>query len=101
MNLNETILFLVALPVTVVACLYLFLPQWSLRLQRTLNQPWGERMIAALRLGVPGEQQLENRMNRTVAGRAIVWDAWTERNPRATGFILLVIASAFWAALIL
>lgn len=80
--------------------LMVLFPQVLDRLERALNRPVGERPVFSLRAGIPGERQAEAILNRPVLGRAVYWDRWIRRRPRAFGIALVAAAALCLAAVV-
>ncbi len=96
MNLTNILLITIGSLTILVAMLFLFFPVWCKQIQEKLNEPWGDFTIIALRTGLPGEIQLEEKLNQPVQVKIIVWDGWAERHPGITGTILLMFALVCW-----
>lgn len=96
--MTEYMILTVAIALLVFGLLMLFYPDALDRLERQLNKPVGERPVVTLRAGIPGEQNIEQILNRPVLKRAIYWDHWIRRQPRAVGVVLLAAAAACIAA---
>lgn len=93
MSLPDFLIISIAIALSVVATIFLFMPQLVPRLEQKLNSPWGEREIIAIRLGMSGEDRLEKVLNRPVLNRHVYWDGWARRYPRITGLSLYVLVA--------
>jgi hypothetical protein len=92
-TLSHLLLFLIAAATGFVGLIFLLMPQRIGALEEVLNAPWGGRELTALRLGLRGEQDLEQFLNRPVLTRMITWDAWARRHPRSVGAVLCLVAA--------
>ena len=52
--------------------------------------------MAALRLGLRAEADIEQAINRNVLDRPITWDSWARKHPRFVGFALCLVSVALW-----
>ncbi|MCP4407747.1 MAG: hypothetical protein GY807_08300 [Gammaproteobacteria bacterium] len=93
---SEYLLFFITITVGLVGIIFLFFPDRVAKLERWLNTAWGEQEIAAVRLDLPGEQRLEQVLNRNVLDKRITWDQWARNHPRLTGTYLCVGAGILW-----
>lgn len=92
MIMIEYLILTVAITLVFFGLLMVLFPNALDRLERALNRPVGERRVMSLRAGLPGEQDIEEILNRPVLNRAIYWDRWLRRQPRALGALLLAAA---------
>lgn len=95
--MTEYLILTVAIPLFFFGLLMVLFPGTLERLEHTLNRPVGERPVLSLRAGIPGEQGIEEVLNRPVLERAIYWDQWIRRQPRALGALLLAAAALCFA----
>ena len=79
-----------------VGLVFLLFPNQIHRLEETLNAPWGEREVTALRLGLRGEESIEQTLNRRVLDKQLTWDGWARKHPRVVGITLCLVAAALW-----
>lgn len=94
----EYLTLAVAILMLLLGLLMVFFPSALQRLERALNQPVGGRPVMTLRAGIPAEKEIEEVLNRPVLMRAIYWDHWIRRQPRAVGVLLLAAAALCMAA---
>ena len=92
MQMPTILMLCIALVTGLVGLVFLFFPDRIKQLEARLNAPWGDREVASLRIGVRGEEAIEQAMNRDVLSRQIVWDHWLQRNPRPFGVALCLLA---------
>ena len=85
MQLPTVLMLSIAIATGLVGILFLFFPGRIRQLEARLNAPWGDREIASLRLGLRGEEGVEQVMNRDIRGAQLVWDGWLHRRPRLVG----------------
>lgn len=90
--MTENLILIVLIALVFFGLLMVLFPNMIEGLERSLNRPVGERPVLSLRTGIPGEQEIEKVLNRTVLGRAIYWDHWLRRQPRTVGALLLAAA---------
>ena len=76
--------------------LLFFFPHAVSRIERVLNRPCGARELGAIRLGLAAEMRTEAWLNKPLAPRAVVWDSWVRRYPRAAGAALWGIVAVGW-----
>lgn len=95
MQMPTILMLCITLMTGLVGIAFLFFPHRIKQLEARLNAPWGSRELTSLRLGVRGEQAVEQVMNRDVLSRLIVWDGWLQRNPRLVGVALCLLAVWF------
>lgn len=93
MQMPDILLLIITLVTALVGVVFLFFPDRIRQLEERLNTPWGDRELASLRIGVRGEETIEQVMNRDVLPRQIVWDGWLRQNPRLVGFALCLLAA--------
>ncbi len=96
MAFSEYLLFFVAVAVSFVGIIFLFFPDQVAKLEHRLNTTCWEQEVAAVRLGLPGEQRLEQALNRSVLKRRVTWDQWAHNHPRLTGTFLCLGAGVLW-----
>lgn len=96
MNLPETLLLCITVATGLVGLLFLLFPHFIERLEARLNAPWGDREVAALRLGLNSEQAIEQAINRNVLDKQLTWDGWAKKHPRFVGAALCLVAVALW-----
>ncbi|MEZ5542665.1 MAG: hypothetical protein R3F42_11545 [Pseudomonadota bacterium] len=87
-----TLMLIICTATGMVGMLYLLVPGWVPVLERRLNAPCGGRELVSLRIGMRGEQWLEQALNREVLTPRIVWDGWLLRHPRLAGAGLCLLA---------
>jgi len=92
MQMPTILMLCIALVTGLVGLVFLIFPDRIRQLEERLNAPWGDREVASLRIGVRGEEAIEQAMNRDVLSRQIVWDGWLQRNPRLVGVALCLLA---------
>lgn len=92
MQMPDILMLCITLVTGLVGIVFLFFPGRIKQLEAWLNEPWGDRELASLRIGVQGEEAIEQAMNRDVLSRQIVWDGWLQRNPRPVGVALCLLA---------
>ena len=95
MQMPAILMLCITLATGVVGIAFLFFPDRIKRLEARLNAPWGDRELASLRIGVRGEQAVEQVMNQNVLAKQIVWDGWLMRHPRLVGVALCLLALWF------
>ena len=93
MQLPDILMLCITLVTGIVGLVFLFFPDRIRQLEARLNAPWGNREVASLRIGMRGEEAIEQAMNRDVLPRQIVWDGWLQRNPRPVGVALCLLAA--------
>jgi hypothetical protein len=96
MQLPTFLMLVITIAIGLVGLLFLLFPGSIQRLEAWLNAPWGEREVTALRLGLNGEQAIEQAINRNVLDTQLTWDAWTKRHPRIVGTALCLVAAVLW-----
>jgi len=92
MQIPDILILCITLVTGIVGLVFLFFPDRIRQLEARLNAPWGDREVASLRIGVRGEEAIEQAMNRDVLSRQVVWDGWLQRNPRPVGVALCLLA---------
>ncbi len=92
MTLPTVLILVITIATGLLGILFLCFPAWISRLEDRLNAPWGEWEIAAVRLGLPAEQDVEQVINRDVLDQRITWDGWAKRHPRVIGVALCLVA---------
>jgi ABC-type phosphate transport system permease subunit len=95
MQMPTILMLSIALLTGLVGLAFLFFPNRIRQLEERLNTPWGDRELASLRIGIRGEQAVEQVMNRNVLATEIVWDGWLRRHPRLVGVALCLLAMWF------
>jgi hypothetical protein len=96
MNLPDILLLCISIATGVAGVLFLLFPHAIERLEDRLNAPWGEREVTALRLGLNGEQAIEQAINRNVLDKEVTWDGWAKRHPRFVGSALCLVSLSLW-----
>lgn len=91
--MTEILILTLAILMLLLGLLMVCSPGLLERLERVLNRSVGERAVVSLRAGLPGEQDIEKILNRPVLMKAIYWDQWLRRQPRALGAVLLTAAA--------
>ncbi|MGB5259735.1 MAG: hypothetical protein WBO34_04345 [Gammaproteobacteria bacterium] len=92
MHVPAILMFGIAAVTGLVGILFLFFPDRIRQLEARLNARWGDREVATMRFGTPGEQAVEQIINREVLSRQIVWDGWLLQHPRLVGIALCLLA---------
>ncbi len=95
MQMPTFLMVCLALITGLVGIAFLFFPDRIKQLEARLNAPWGDRELASLRLGVRGEQAVEQVINRNVLTTQFVWDGWLRQHPRLVGIALCLLAAWF------
>ncbi len=90
--MTEYLILTLAIALLVSGLLMVLFPKMLDRVERALNRPVGEHHVLSLRAGLPREREIEAFLNRPVLRRAIYWDQWIRRQPRAVGALLLAAA---------
>lgn len=96
MHLPTILMLSISLAIGLVGLVLLLFPDRISRLEDKLNAPWGDRELTALRIGMPGEQAVEQVINRNVLDQKISWDGWARRYPRLVGAALCLVAVLLW-----
>ena len=96
MHMPTILILSITIATGLVGLVFLLFPGRIHRLEARLNAPWGDREVTALRLGVQGEQEIEQAINRNVLDTQLTWDAWTKRHPRIVGTALCLVAAVLW-----
>jgi hypothetical protein len=96
MQLPTILLFSIAGLTGLVGLLFLFAPERIRQLEAWLNARWGDHEVTTVRFGTPGEEAVEQVINREILSQPIVWDGWLMRYPRAVGVALCLLA--MWLA---
>ena len=94
----QPLLLLIALLCAIAGTLMVCLPGSIPRIEELLNRRWGGRTLFSIRLGTPLERSAERVLNRPVRDRAVHWDGWVQRHPRAAGLGLLCLAALISAS---
>ena len=97
MHLPPVLILFITIVTGLVGLVFLLFPGRISHLEDKLNAPWGNREVMSLRLGLRGEQAIEQTINRNVLDKQLTWDGWTRRHPRVVGITLcLVSAFLYW-----
>ena len=97
MHLPPVLMLCITIATGLVGLIFLLFPDRIHRLEDKLNAPWGDREVISLRLGLRGEQAIEQTINRNVLDKQLTWDGWTKQHPRIVGMALcLVAALLYW-----
>ena len=96
MNLPDTLMLCISIATGLAGLLFLLFPDAIERLETRLNAPWGDREVTALRLGLNGEQAIEQAINRNVLDKQLTWDGWAKKHPRFVGVALCLVSVALW-----
>jgi hypothetical protein len=83
----------ITLAIGLVGLIFLLFPDRIKHLEDKLNAPWGDQEVTALRIGMPGEQAVEQVINRNVLDQKVTWDGWTRNHPRIVGAVLCLVAA--------
>ena len=95
MTLSDVIAVLATL-IGMWGLVFLLFPRSIIRMEQKLNAAWGEQEVVSIRLGVPGERDVEEVLNKEVRGRSVYWDGWAYAHPRVTGAVLCLAAGVLW-----
>lgn len=93
MQMPTMLMLSIALLAGLVGVAFLLFPDRIRQLEERLNKPWGDRELVSLRVGLRGEQAVEQAINRNVLATEIVWDGWLRRHPRLVGIALCLLAA--------
>lgn len=96
MQLPTILMLCITILTGLVGLVFLLFPERIACLEERLNAPWGDREVAALRLGLPAEQDIERVINRSVLDQQVTWDGWARRHPRLVGIALCLVAAVLW-----
>jgi hypothetical protein len=96
MHLPPVLMLCITIATGLVGLIFLLFPDRILRLEDKLNAPWGDREVMSLRLGLRGEQAIEQTINRNVLDKQLTWDGWTKKHPRVVGAALCLVAAVMW-----
>ena len=96
MHLPTILMLSITLAIGLVGLVFLLFPDRISRLEDKLNAPWGDRELTALRIGMPGEEAVEQVINRNVLDQKVTWDGWTRQYPRFVGAALCLVAVLLW-----
>jgi len=93
MHLPTILMLCITIAIGLVGLIFLLIPDRIHRLEDKLNAPWGDREVISLRLGLSGEQDIEQTINRNVLDKCITWDGWAKQHPRIVGIALCLVAA--------
>ena len=96
MQLPTFLMLCITIVTGLIGLVFLLIPDRIVRLEAMLNAPWGDREVTALRLGVRGEHDIEQAINRNVLDKRLTWDSWTKDHPRTVGMLLCLVAALLW-----
>jgi hypothetical protein len=96
MQINTVLMLCITFAIGLVGFIFLLFPDRIKYLEDKLNAPWGDREIMSLRLGLRGEQAIEQTINRNVLDKQLTWDGWTKQHPRVVGIALCMVAAVLW-----
>ena len=96
MHLPTILMLSITFAIGLVGLIFLLFPDRISRLEDKLNAPWGDREVMSLRLGLRGEQAIEQTINRNVLDQKITWDGWARQYPRFVGAALCLVAVLLW-----
>jgi hypothetical protein len=96
MHLPPVLMLCITIATGLVGLIFLLFPDRIHRLEDKLNAPWGDREVISLRLGLSGEQDIEQTINRNVLEKQLTWDGWTKKHPRVVGAALCLVAAVLW-----
>ena len=96
MHLPPVLMLFITIVTGLVGVVFLLFPDRIIRLEERLNAPWGDREVAALRLGLNSEQAIEQAINRNVLDKQLSWDGWAKKHPRFVGIALCLVSVALW-----
>ena len=96
MHLPTVLILSITIAIGLVGLVFLLFPGHINRLEDRLNAPWGNREVMSLRLGLRGEQAIEQTINRNVLDKQLTWDGWTKQHPRVVGAALCLVAVVLW-----
>jgi hypothetical protein len=96
MQLPTILMLAITIAIGLVGLLFLLFPDSIQRLEARLNAPWGDQEVTALRLGLRGEQAIEQTINRNVLEKQLSWDGWAKKHPRVVGIALCLVSAGIW-----
>jgi len=96
MQLPTILMLCITIVTGLVGLVFLLFPERIIHLEDRLNAPWGDREVTALRLGLRGEQTVEQAINRNVLDKQLSWDGWARKHPRSVGIALCLAAALLW-----
>ena len=96
MHLPPVLMLCITIATGLVGLIFLLFPDRIHRLEDKLNAPWGDREVISLRLGLRGEQDIEQTINRNVLDKQLTWDVWAKQHPRVVGAALCLVAAVLW-----
>jgi hypothetical protein len=96
MQLPTILMLCITILTGLVGLVFLLFPNRISHLEDKLNAPWGDREVISLRLGLRGEQAIEQTINRNVLDKQLTWDGWTKKHPRVVGAALCLVAAVLW-----
>ena len=76
MQLPTILMLCITITTGLVGLVFLLFPDRIARLEERLNAPWGDREVTALRLGLQGEQDIEQAKTAM---------SWTSTSPGMAG----------------
>ena len=96
MELPTVLMLSITIITALVGLVFLLFPDQINRLEDKINAPWGNREVTALRLGLRGEQVIEQTINRNVLDKQLSWDGWAKKHPRVAGIALCLVSAMLW-----
>ena len=96
MHIPTVLMLSITIITGLAGLVFLLFPDHIHRLEETLNAPWGEREVTALRLGLRGEETIEQTLNQSVLDKQLTWDGWAKEHPRVVGIALCLVAAMLW-----
>ena len=96
MHIPTILMLCITIATGFVGLVFLLFPDRVHRLEARLNAPWGNREVTALRLGLRGEDTIEQTLNRNVLDKQITWDDWAKNHPRVVGVALCLVSVVLW-----
>ena len=96
MHIPTVLMLSITIITGLVGLVFLLFPDQINRLEDKINAPWGNREVTALRLGLRGEQAIEQTINRNVLDKQLTWDGWAKKHPRVVGIALCLFSAMLW-----
>ena len=96
MHLPAILMLCITFAIGLVGLVFLLFPDQINRLEDKINAPWDNREVTALRLGLHGEQAIEQTINRNVLDKQLTWDGWAKKYPRFVGAAFCLLSVVLW-----
>ena len=96
MHVPTVLMLSITIITGLVGLVFLLFPDQINRLEDKINAPWGNREVTALRLGLRGEQAIEQTINSNVLDKQLTWDGWAKKHPRVVGIALCLFSAMLW-----